>query len=122
MIDAYATEGRDRPGLHDDYSDSIVLNVASQCNNTIVVINNAGVRLVDTFYNHPNVTGIIYAHLPGQDAGRALASLVYGDVSFSGKMPYTVAKNESDYGNLLAPTQPSGDDYLFPQSNFTEGL
>jgi len=59
------------------------------------VIDNAGIRLVDTFYNHPNVTAIIYAHLPGQNAGRALASLIYGDVSFSGKLPYTVAKNES---------------------------
>lgn len=60
-----------------------------------MVIENAGIRLVDTFYNHPNVTAIIYAHLPGQNVGRALASLVYGDVSFSGKLPYTVAKNES---------------------------
>lgn len=119
---AYATEGWDRRGLHDDYSDSIILNVASKCNNTMVVIQNAGIRLVDTFYNHPNITAIVYAHLPGQDAGRALASLFYGDTSFSGKLPYTVAKNESDYGALLAPSQPEGIDWLFPQSNFTEGV
>jgi beta-glucosidase len=79
----------DRMGLHDDYSDSIILNVANKCANTVVVIQNAGIRLVDTFYNHPNITAIIYAHLAGQDAGRSLTSLVYGDVSFSGKLPYS---------------------------------
>jgi beta-glucosidase len=108
-INAYATEGLrdsisvlhylmlikissgwDRMGLHDDYSDSIILNVANKCANTVVVIENAGIRLVDTFYSHPNITAIIYAHLAGQDAGRALTSLVYGDVSFSGKLPYSM--------------------------------
>ena len=36
-------------------------------------------------------------------------------------MPYTVAKNESDY-NTLAPDLPEGIFQLFPQSNFTEGV
>jgi beta-glucosidase len=33
--------------LQDDYSDGLALNVASSCSNTIVVIRNAGIRLVD---------------------------------------------------------------------------
>lgn len=121
FINAYASEGYDRPALRDDYSDGLVLNVAANCSNTIVVIHNAGTRLVDTFQAHPNVTGIIYGHLPGQDTGRALAMILYGDVSPSGRLPYTVAKNESDYGHLLNASQPEGEFTLFPQSNFTEG-
>lgn len=122
MLNAWASEGYDRPGVHDDYSDALVLNIAKQCNNTIVVIHNAGVRLVDQFIDHPNVTALIFAHLPGQDSGRALVSVLYGESNPSGKLPYSVPKNESDYGTLLAPAQPEGEYYLFPQDDFEEGV
>ena len=122
FINAFATEGTDRPGLHDDESDSLIKHVATSCNNTIVVIHNAGVRLVDQFANHPNVTAIIFAHLPGQDSGRAIVSLLYGNASFSGKLPYTVPKNESDYGPLDSPLLPVDKFVNFPQDDFEEGL
>lgn len=123
FINAWATEGADRTnGLSDTFSDDLVNNVASNCSNTIVVIHNVGPRLVDAWVDNPNVTAIIYAHLPGQDSGRATAALLYGDVNFSGKLPYTVAKKESDYGSLLAPCLPEGEYKLFPQCNFTEGV
>jgi beta-glucosidase len=122
FINAFASEAIDRPSLYDDYSDVLVNNIADQCNNTIVVIHNAGVRLVDQFVDHPNVTAIIYAHVPGQDSGRALTSILYGKSSPSGKLPYTVAKNESDYGSLLSPAQPEGQYTFYPQDDFTEGV
>jgi beta-glucosidase len=106
----------------DDYSDALILNVASKCNNTIVTIHNAGIRLVDQWIEHPNITAVVFAHLPGQDSGRALVQLLYGQQSFSGKLPYTVAKNESAYTNGGEPSLPEGDYTLFPQSNFTEGV
>ncbi|KAI0835106.1 glycoside hydrolase family 3 protein [Hypoxylon sp. FL0890] len=119
---AFATEGWDRVGLHDDFTDALINNVASQCSNTIVVFHNAGVRLVDQFIDHPNVTALIFAHLPGQDSGRALTSILYGDVNPSGKLPYSVPHNESDYGALQNETHPDGIYELFPQSDFTEGV
>lgn len=121
FINAFATESADRAGAHDDYSDGLINRVASTCANTIVVIHNAGTRLVDQFADHPNVTAIIFAHLPGQDSGRALVSLLYGDENFSGKLPYSVAKNESDYENFfhVEATSPYG---LFPQDDFDEGV
>lgn len=121
FLNAWASEGYDRNALRDDYSDGLVKSVAANCSNTIVVIHNAGVRLVDQFVDHPNVTGIIFGHLPGQDTGNALAAILYGDVSPSGRLPYTVAKNESDYGHLLNSSMPEGDYVNFPQSDFTEG-
>jgi beta-glucosidase len=75
---------------------------------------------VDQWIDNPNVTALVFAHLPGQDSGRALAQILYGDLSPSGKLPYTVAKNESDY-NTLSPSTPKGKYQLFPQSNFSEG-
>jgi beta-glucosidase len=122
FINAWAQEGFDRLGIHDEFSDTLVNNIANRCANTIVVIHNAGIRLVDNFESNPNVKAIIFAHLPGQDSGRALVSLLYGDDNFSGKLPYTVAKDDSDYGHLLSPSQPEGLFSLYPQSNFTEGV
>lgn len=123
FANAWGSEGYDRPGLRDDYTDGLVGWVADRCSNTIVVIHNVGVRLVDQWIDHPNVTALVFAHLPGQSSGEALVSLLYGEVSPSGKLPYTVAHNESDYGsNLVDPAVAEGEFALFPQADFTEGV
>ncbi|KAI1421408.1 family 3 glycoside hydrolase [Xylaria sp. FL1777] len=121
FINAIATEGWDREGLHDDFSDGLVLNVAAKCSNTIVVVHTAGIRLVDQWIEHPNITATIIAHLPGQDSGEALVKLLYGEAGFSGKLPYTIARNESDYSvykpcGLVSPTDKD------PQCDYTEGV
>lgn len=119
----WATEGYDRPEIRDDFTDGLIINVADQCNNTIVVFHTVGSRLVDQFVDHPNVTAIIFAHLPGQDSGKALINILYGKENPSGRLPYTVARNESDYGALLKPDLTlTGMFQHFPQSNFTEGV
>jgi beta-glucosidase len=59
------------------------------------------------------------AGLPGQESGNSLVSILFGDVNPSGRLPYTVAKQESDYGGLLNSSVSSDP---FPDSNFTEGL
>ncbi|KAK4148067.1 uncharacterized protein C8A04DRAFT_8644 [Dichotomopilus funicola] len=123
FVNAYATEAADRPATHDDYTDGLVKHVADRCRNTIVVFHNAGVRLVDQFVDHANVTGLIFAHLPGEASGRASVALLYGDANPSGKLPYTVARNESDYPVLGPDKAAKGSKFArFPQSNFTEGV
>lgn len=121
LVNAYSTEGFDRPGLTDDYSDTLITNVAQKCSNTVVVIHNAGIRIVDDWIENDNITAVIFAHLPGQDTGRSLVDLLYGRANPSGRLPYTVAKRASDYGDLLAPAEPEGKYWLFPQDDFTEG-
>ena len=120
FINEYASEVWDRPGLADPDSDELVSNVASQCNNTIVVIHNAGIRLVDAWIENPNVTAVMFAHLPGQDAGRAVVQILYGDVSPSGRLPYSVAKSSKDYGDLQGPCE--NNNGLSPQCDFAEGV
>lgn len=121
FINAYASESYDRTSLTHDFSDELVNNVAKNCSNTIVVLHSAGIRVVDSWIEHPNVTAVVFAGVPGQESGNALVDVLYGDVNPSGRLPYTVARNESDYGGLLNstvdPTHPA-----FLQSNFTEGL
>lgn len=121
FINAIATEGWDRDGLHDVFSDTLVNNVASKCANTIVVIHAAGIRLVDQWIEHPNVTATIIAHLPGQDSGAALVKLLYGEANFSGKLPYTLAKNESDY-SVYKPCGRGPSNTTSPQCDYTEGV
>lgn len=120
FINEFASETWDRPGLADLDSDKLVSNVANKCSNTVVVIHNAGVRLVDAWIDNPNITAVIFAHLPGQDAGRAIVQILYGTVSPSGRLPYTVAKSAEDYGDLLAPC--GGDKTKDPQCDFKEGV
>ncbi|KAI0526700.1 beta-glucosidase M [Xylaria bambusicola] len=120
IVNAFASEGFDRPGIRDDFTDGLIRHVADRCNNTIVIFHNAGIRLVDQWVDHPNVTALIFAHLPGEASGRALVSLLYGETNPSGKLPYTVARNESDYEHLLSPDLPEGRFEKFPQSNFSE--
>jgi beta-glucosidase len=120
FINEYASEAWDRPGLADPESDQLVRNVAAHCRNTIVVIHNAGIRLVDSWIDNANVTAVILAHLPGQEAGRAVVQLLYGDASPSGRLPYTVAKKASDYGSMLTACQAQDSDS--PQCDFDEGV
>jgi beta-glucosidase len=121
LINEASSEGWDRPYLADPTSDTLVQNVAAKCSNTMVIIHNAGIRLVDEWIDNPNITAVLYAHVPGQDSGRALVEVMYGKQSPSGRLPYTVARKESDYGALLEPVVPSGtENEYYPQSDFNE--
>ncbi|KHE86727.1 glycoside hydrolase family 3 protein [Neurospora crassa] len=125
FINAYASEMSDRPALSDTFSDDLVLNIASWCSQTIVIVHSAGIRLVDPWISHPNVTAVLMAGLPGQESGNSLVDILYGDVNPSGRLPYTIAKKESDYGHLLNPStgqEEEGGDPFFPEDNFVEGL
>lgn len=76
---------------------------------------------MDAWIDHPNVTAVLYAGVPGQGSGHAIVDVLYGDVNPSGRLPYTVAQKESDYGALLNSTMdPSIPAFL--QSDFEEGL
>jgi beta-glucosidase len=119
FINAYASESFDRTSLTDEFSDRLVLNVASKCANTIVVVHSAGIRTVDAWVTHPNITAVLFAGLPGQESGHSLVSILYGDITPSARLPYTVARSETDYGALLNSTVSSSQ---YPETNFTESL
>ena len=119
FINAYASEKFDRTSLTDNFSDGLINNLAANFTNVVVVIHNAGIRTVDAWIENPNITAVLYAGLPGQQAGNSIADILWGDVNPSGRLPYTIAKQESDYGHLLNSTASTD---AHPQDNFTEGL
>lgn len=112
FINALAGEGADRTELYNTDQDALVTEVAGSCANTVVVINSAGVRLVDNWIENENVTAVLYGSLLGQESGNSIVDVLYGDVNPSGRLIHTIAKNASDYNVGLCYTQ---------QCNFTEG-
>ncbi|KAF7192008.1 putative beta-glucosidase N [Pseudocercospora fuligena] len=103
FINAFAKEGADRRSLRDPVGDKLVNDVATYCNNTIVVMNNAGVRLVDSWIEHPNVTAVLNAGTLGQESGNSITDVLFGTVNPSGKLVYTIAKDENGYNGEICP-------------------
>ncbi|KAF2797969.1 glycoside hydrolase family 3 protein [Melanomma pulvis-pyrius CBS 109.77] len=97
FLKTWAEEAADRQHLSVDWDgNEVVQSVAKDCNNTIVVTHSSGINTLP-FADHPNVTAILAAHYPGQESGYSIVDLLYGDVNPSGKLPYTIALNGTDY-------------------------
>ncbi|KAL1388749.1 glycosyl hydrolase family 3 C-terminal domain-containing protein [Phyllosticta capitalensis] len=101
FINAYSGEGADRGELYNADQDAMVEEVAASCNNTIVVINAVAARLVDAWIENDNITAVVYGSMLGEQSGNSIIDVLYGDVNPSGKLTYTIAKNESDYNTGL---------------------
>lgn len=121
FVKSYAEEGADKTTLDLDFDGSdMVTSVAKYCNNTVVVSHSSGINILP-FADNPNVTAILAAHYPGEQSGNSLVDLLYGVENPSGHLPYTIAKNASDYN--APPTtavQTNGTDDW--QAWFDEGL
>lgn len=115
FLNAWGGEGADRIELTNAEQDELVNTVAANCNNTIVVINTIGPRVVDAWVENENVTGVLYAGALGQESGNAIDDVLFGAVNPSGKLVHTIAKNESDYNPdvIISSTELS--------LNFTDG-
>lgn len=99
--------------------DTLIRNVSANCNNTIVVLHTVGPVLLRNYSDHPNITAILWAGLPGEQSGNSIADVLYGRVNPSAKLPFTLGKSREDYGTdlLYTPNEGTGA----PQVNFTEG-
>jgi beta-glucosidase len=82
---------------------------------TIVVANAGGAVDLQPFVDR--VPALVWAWYPGQECGRAVADVLFGDVNPSGKLPVTFAKRYEDY--------PSAPYYSLNQNGktpYTEGV
>ena len=84
-------ESMDLPGVQND----LIRAVAAANPRTVVVLNNGGPVLVSNWIDQ--VPGVIEAFFPAESGGTALASILFGDISPSGKLPYTIGKTREDY-------------------------
>ncbi|KAI0776599.1 glycoside hydrolase superfamily [Trametes elegans] len=100
-------------------ADALIEAVAGANRNTVVVAHSVGPAIVEGWIENPNVTAVLWASLPGQESGNSLVDVLYGHVSPSGRLPYTIAKRPEDYGTALV-TGGTGDEIL--RIDYTEGL
>ncbi len=89
-------EGTDRPSMAlPNDQDALIQAVAAANPKTIVVLNNGTPCLLTGWLSR--VPGLIEAWFPGQEGGRALAAILFGDVDPSGKLPTTLGAARADY-------------------------
>ncbi|KAK2731015.1 hypothetical protein CKAH01_09273 [Colletotrichum kahawae] len=105
FMNSYSGEGGDRSLLYDDEQDAMVTSVASNCNNTVVIVNTAGPRVLDAWIENENVTAVLYSGLLGQESGNAITDVLYGDVNPSAKVTHTIAKQATDYPAQICLTE-----------------
>lgn len=112
-----AGEAYDRQSLHfDNNGDQLIQYVASQCPNTILITHIPGPTNFEVAATNNNVTAILNAGYPGQESGSALLSLLDGSVTPSGKLVYTILKNNTDYIPVFKNFS------VDPHVQFSEGL
>jgi beta-glucosidase len=107
--------------------DKLIQDVAKGCGegmgDVVVVIHAVGPVIMENFVDIMNVKAVVLANLPGTESGNAIVDILFGDVNPSGRLPYTIAKKEDDYGpGSKIKYLPSVSDGLAPQQNFSEGL
>ncbi len=100
--------------------DDLIKAVASVTSNVIVVAHTVGQIDIEGWIDHPNITALLWAGLPGQESGNSLVDVLYGDYNPSARLPYTIAKSDSDYPAQLIYV--NTDSNPEPQVDYDEGL
>ena len=112
----YAMKSKKTPGgdrkslrLHEDES-KLLQETGDLCKNSVAVLIGGSAIIVEEWKD--KVNGIIHAFYPGMEGGTAIAKVIFGDVNPGGKLPFTVAKDESHYPDFdIAATEVKYDRY-----------
>lgn len=100
--------------------EELIKAVAEVNNNTVVVLHTVGPVIVEFIRQNPNITGLLWAGLPGQESGNGLVDVLYGKVNPQGRSPFTWGKKEEDWGPMqieyVAPNPRA------PNQTFSEGI
>ncbi len=92
--------GGDRAGLRLPAEDVELIKALSKIGKKLIVnIMGGSAYVIDEWAELAD--GIMISFYSGLEGGNALADLLSGDISPSGKLPFTIAKNESHYPDFL---------------------
>ena len=78
----------------------------------IVVV--SGGSAVDLTWAHENCAAVLMAWYPGETAGEALAKILFGDVSPSGRLPITFYRENQQFPPLTDYAMGAGRTYRYP--------
>lgn len=88
--------GGDRKSLRLHEGESRLIQEVGPINaNSAVVLIGGSAIVVEEWKN--SVNAIVHAFYPGMEGGMAIAKILFGDVNPSGRLPFTVASDESHY-------------------------
>ena len=99
--------------------DALVEAAAAKYSTVIVVVHTVGPILVENWIDLPSVKAVLFAHLPGQEAGDSLTDILFGDYSPSGHLPYSIPVAEDNYPISVSLV---GFEFFQVQDTFSEGL
>ncbi|KAI0416803.1 beta-glucosidase-like protein [Xylaria grammica] len=112
---------RDSDGLSAWHKgDELVQKAAAAYSNVVVVVHTVGPIIVEPWIDLASVKAVLVAHLPGQEAGDSLTEVLFGEVSPSGHLPYSIPVSESDYPDSVAIK--SSPKLSQIQDTYSEGL
>ncbi len=95
------TEGDDRASLALPGQQDEIVRAAAKVNPRVVVVTTTGAAVAMPWLDQ--VKAVLHAWFPGQEGGRAMADILLGNVSPSGKLPVTFPKRLEDepcFGNF----------------------
>lgn len=121
MVGDHESEGHDHEIALAGKQDQLVDAVAAANPHTVVVLK-AGSAVLMPWLD--KVPAVVDAWYPGEEDGNAVASVLFGDVNPSGKLPLTFPKRASD-SPCTTPAQYPGDakvDGYDRVAHYTEGI
>ena len=88
--------GGDRLSLRLNNDDENLIKTLSKINKNIVVVyvGGSGINMTNWIDDIP---AVLFSWYSGMEGGNALANILYGKANPSGKLPFSIAKNDSDY-------------------------
>ncbi|KAJ3544533.1 hypothetical protein NM208_g2991 [Fusarium decemcellulare] len=101
--------------------DALVKAAAAKYKNVIVVAHTVGPLVLEEWVDLASVKSVLIAHLPGQEAGKSLTNVLFGSVSPSGHLPYSITYAEDDMPESVVKLIDSGFTDP-PQDTYSEGL
>ena len=88
--------GGDRLSLRLNNDDENLIKTLSKINENIVVVYVGGSGInMDNWID--DIPAVLFSWYSGMEGGNALANILYGKANPSGKLPFSIAKNDSDY-------------------------
>jgi len=115
MAKNYEGEQRDRDYLElPPMQIKLFKEVLKVNKNVVVVLNNGSAMLMNDW--NDKVPAIVEALYPGEQGGKALAQILFGEVNPSGKLPFTIMKKWEDHP--AGKTYPGEKDVAY----YSEGI
>ena len=113
----FDTEGKDRGNIHLPYEQDLLIKALAKVHDQIVAVNVSG-SAVDLSTVAANAKSLIQTWYNGMEGGRALAHVLFGEVSPSGKLPFTFANSLEDYASHSVGEFPGDEIVNYKESIF----